>query len=65
MLKEKTQNPIYYYVFSHAGGFSLGDVFAVPPKELVWKGVKTLFGYPSFHDFGMVSHLDELLYLFK
>lgn len=64
-LKETTDNPIYYYIFAHSGGFSLGDVFGLPTKQLLWKMVKRLFGYSSSTDFGMVAHADELLYLFK
>merc|ERR1712072_82179 len=63
-LKKKTTNPIYYYVFSHVGGFSMGDVCSRPTKELLWSTIKTLLGYPSSNNFG-VCHFDDILYLFK
>ena len=65
LLNEKTQNPIYYYVFGHIGGFSLGDVFGRSATSLISRLVQTVLGYPPSDNFGMVSHADDLLYLFK
>ena len=65
ILKEKTQNPIYYYLFGHIGGFSLGDVFGRSAKSLITRLGQTAIGFPPSDNLGMVSHADDLLYLFK
>ena len=65
MLKETTQTPIYYYVFNHAGGFSLGDVLGLSLTDFLSSMVMKLLGQSHGSNFGMVSHVDDLLYLFK
>ena len=59
--------PLYYYMFSHVGGFSLGDVFASTPLELVSTVLRNaLFGYdPTSSKRLGVSHGDDVLYLFS
>lgn len=54
----------FYYQFDHIGSFSLGDMFARKPIDLLWTLLKKVVGIHDTLKLG-ASHCDDLLYLFR
>lgn len=64
LMSEKGTNPVYFYLFDHAGSFSFGDLFSTPPAGTLAIILGKMLNYHTTKGMG-VSHADDLLYLFS
>lgn len=65
IISKTSSSPVYQYLYTHQGSFSLFDLMRLPPWKVAVKVVSSYLGYDLVPSNSGVCHADELFMLFE